>query len=69
MNKSVMIAVLLFALTGCNTVAGLGKDLQAVGGALTDSADSVASGEGKPVEGDPSRCVPDAHGRVASPNC
>lgn len=34
--------VMLFILTGCNTVAGVGKDVSKVGDVVTDSADKTA---------------------------
>jgi len=34
--------VMLFVLTGCNTVAGVGKDVSKVGDVVTNSADKTA---------------------------
>ena len=34
--------VILFVLTGCNTVAGVGKDVSKVGDVVTNSADKTA---------------------------
>jgi predicted small secreted protein len=33
----------LAVLTGCNTTAGLGKDIEATGSAITDGAEKVHS--------------------------
>lgn len=41
--RKLMIAILLaapLALSACNTVAGIGKDVEAVGGAVEDAAES-----------------------------
>jgi entericidin B len=35
------IALALTTLAACNTVAGIGQDLQAVGGALSEASDDV----------------------------
>lgn len=35
------IALALTTLAACNTVAGIGQDLQAVGGALSEASDNV----------------------------
>lgn len=37
-------AAATFALAGCNTIAGLGKDVQAAGSAVTKSADEAKEG-------------------------
>ena len=34
--------VMLFVLAGCNTVAGVGKDVSKVGDVVTNSADKTA---------------------------
>lgn len=34
-------ALALMLVTGCNTIAGLGKDLQAGGAAISDASDEV----------------------------
>jgi len=38
MRRAIM-ALALLACAGCNTISGLGKDLQAVGSVLTDTAE------------------------------
>lgn len=57
----------LLALTGCNTVEGLGKDLQSVGGVLTGTATGVQNAS-TPAPGSTiaplSSCKPDANGLV-----
>jgi entericidin A len=39
MKTLLMIAVTLFALTACNTMKGLGEDVQKVGSKIEDKAD------------------------------
>lgn len=36
-----LIAVALLACAGCNTISGLGKDLQTVGGVMTETAEEA----------------------------
>lgn len=65
MNKLIVACVVL-ALTGCNTVAGFGKDLQTVGGVVAGTATGVQKGAttpGEPVAA-PANCQPDANGLV-----
>ena len=38
---SLGLGVALLAMTGCNTVSGLGKDIEAVGDAISDAADDA----------------------------
>jgi entericidin B len=49
MRKAVLgLAILAgasFALSACNTVAGFGQDMSAVGHALTGSSDRIKNGE------------------------
>lgn len=43
MKKAIAITLLLtFFLAGCNTVAGVGKDVSKVGDVVTDSAEKSA---------------------------
>lgn len=46
MKKFTLLAMLLslFALAGCNTVSGFGKDVQKVGGEVEGAADDCYSG-------------------------
>jgi len=71
MNKLIVAGALLLALAGCNTFAGLGKDLQTVGGLVTGTAEGVQKGatpasKAAPPPGStaPSNCEPDANGLV-----
>lgn len=43
MMKKILVASMLvaFALTGCNTFKGMGKDVSKAGDAVTDSAQKV----------------------------
>jgi len=72
MNRFAILGVALAAaLAGCNAVGGFGKDLQALGGAMSDSAADVQaraqpSGARTAAEAD---CRPDAHGRVHGAGC
>jgi predicted small secreted protein len=76
MNK-LIIAGALLSLTGCNTVGGLGKDLQQAGAVITGTASGVqaAATPGRappppapivPAPGSttPTRCEPDTNGLV-----
>ena len=38
MKKIVCTLMALFALAACNTIHGLGKDVQALGGAMQDAS-------------------------------
>lgn len=38
---AVLLTGSTFALTGCNTTEGVGKDIKAAGGALEDAADDA----------------------------
>lgn len=62
MHRLIMAAGLLAACSGCNTVAGLGKDIQIVGGVLTGTAAGVQNGTNRPVSARP--CAPDDKGRL-----
>jgi predicted small secreted protein len=35
------VALLLLSLSGCNTAEGFGEDVEATGGAISDTADDV----------------------------
>lgn len=63
MHRLIVAAALLAALGGCNTIAGLGRDVQIVGGVLTGTADGVQNGATQPGTGKPP-CVPDDKGRL-----
>ena len=70
MNKLV-IAGMLLALTGCNTIGGLGRDLQEIGGVVSGTATGVQNAASpprqplppdKPIVSDD--CQPDSNGLV-----
>ena len=61
MNK-LLVAGALLALTGCNTFAGLGKDLQTVGGVVTGTAEGVQ--KGATPANTAATCQPDSNGLV-----
>jgi predicted small secreted protein len=63
MHKLLIAAALLTACAGCNTLAGLGKDLQIVGGVMTGTAEGARTGATQPGSGKPP-CVPDDKGRL-----
>lgn len=61
----------LLALSGCNTVEGLGQDLQALGGVVTGTATGVQNAAAPPRQPPPpdrpivpDSCEPDANGLV-----
>jgi predicted small secreted protein len=66
MNKLLAVGALL-ALAGCNTVEGLGRDLQTIGGVMTGTATGVQNAS-TPAPGStlapPASCRPDADGLV-----
>jgi predicted small secreted protein len=66
MNK-LLAAGALLALAGCNTVEGIGRDLQTIGGVMTGTATGVQNAA-TPAPGStvppPSSCRPDANGLV-----
>ncbi len=68
MNKLILGAALFGlsggALAGCNTVEGIGRDLQEVGGVLTGTATGVQNGATQPPRTDRPACQPDAEGNV-----
>ena len=41
MRKLVLLALLAGAVAGCNTVSGVGRDLEAAGRAVTNSAEEA----------------------------
>ena len=62
MNRFAILAIALAASTGgCNMVSGLGQDLQALGGAMTDTAADVQARSQPQSATDPAACTPDAH--------
>ncbi len=63
MHRLIIAAALLAACAGCNTIAGIGKDLQTVGGVMTGTADGARNGATQPATGKPP-CVPDDKGRL-----
>lgn len=76
MNKLIIAAIML-SLAGCNTVGGLGQDLQQAGAVITGTANGVqnAAKPGRappppapivPAPGSttPASCEPDANGLV-----
>ena len=73
MNRFAILGVALaIGLSGCNTVSGLGNDLQVLGGAMTNAAVDASGGQaGSAAAGQAqaAACVPDAHGRVHSTDC
>lgn len=62
MNRLILAAAVL-ALAGCNTVQGLGKDLQTIGGVVTGTAEGVQNASGPPAQ------LPPAEGSTAPSNC
>lgn len=66
MNRLIMATAALLACSSCNTVAGFGKDLQAIGGAVSGTADGVQKGTNPPPAKRP--CSPDDKGRLP-PGC
>jgi predicted small secreted protein len=70
MNRLLMTGALL-VLAGCNTVEGLGRDLQNIGGAITGTAAGVQNATTAPMQPlppekpiVPDSCEPDANGLV-----
>ncbi len=68
MTRLVLAGVLLASMAGCNTVAGLGKDLQAIGGVMTGAANDVATGQTSPSAPRRAPCATDSQGKT-SPEC
>lgn len=76
MNWLIVAAALLAACAGCNTVAGLGKDLQNAGGVIAGTAEGVQRGSSPaqprtppPTTAEPGPlCAPDAAGQKP-PGC
>lgn len=73
MNRFAILGVALAAsLASCNTVSGLGNDLQVLGGAVSNAAADVQAGQAGGAEAGQAQaaaCAPDAHGRVQSADC
>ncbi len=74
MNRFAFLVVAAAVLaTGCNTVSGLGNDLQVLGGAVAGAAAEVQSGQSaggaEAGAAQAAACTPDAHGRVLSKDC
>lgn len=73
MNRFAILGVALaVSLAGCNTVSGLGNDLQVLGGAMTNAATDAQSGQSGGAaagQAQAAACAPDAHGRVHSTDC
>jgi predicted small secreted protein len=65
MHRALLVASAFMACAGCNTISGVGKDMQAVGGALSKTADDAASGKAKTTK--TAACLPDS--RVPSRPC
>lgn len=68
MIRLLLAAALLAACAGCNTLSGLGKDLQSAGGVIAGTAEGVQRGASPapppPTTTEPpALCVPDAQGR------
>lgn len=57
MNKAIIVALGFLCCAGCNTVSGIGADLQAVGKSLSANAEDTAHVEA-PTQGIPG-CTPD----------
>jgi predicted small secreted protein len=71
MIRLLFAAALLAACTGCNTLSGLGKDLQSAGGVIAGTAEGVQRGASPapPTTTEPPPlCVPDAQGQKP-PGC
>lgn len=39
MKQNFLLMIMVFILSGCNTIAGVGKDLQAAGNSIEESAE------------------------------
>ena len=65
MHRALLVASAFMACAGCNTISGVGKDMSAIGGALSKTADDAASGKAKTTK--TAACLPD--GRVPSRPC
>lgn len=77
MFRLIAAAALLAACAACNTVSGLGKDLQSAGGVIAGTAEGVLAGSSPAAPGsappptttEPAPlCVPDASGQKP-PGC
>jgi predicted small secreted protein len=69
--KRLLAAVAVIGLAGCNTVEGLGRDLQNIGGVISGTATGVQNASGPPRQPlppeepiVPDSCEPDANGLV-----
>jgi predicted small secreted protein len=63
MHRLIIAAGLLALCAGCNTVEGLGKDMQTAGGVLAGTAQGVQNGTTNPDAPKP-LCAPDSQGRL-----
>jgi predicted small secreted protein len=65
MHRALIVASAFLACAGCNTISGVGKDMQAVGGALSKTADGARTGKTRTTR--IVACLPDS--RVPSRPC
>ena len=65
MHRTILIVSAFLACAGCNTISGVGKDMSAIGGALSKTADNAARGKAKTTK--TAACLPDS--RVPSRPC
>lgn len=56
MIRILLAASAMLACSACNTVAGFGKDLQAIGGAVAGAATGVKAGTASPASQPPPAC-------------
>jgi predicted small secreted protein len=65
MHRALIVASAFLVCAGCNTISGVGKDMQAVGGALSKTADGARTGKTRTAR--TVACLPDS--RVPSRPC
>lgn len=64
MNRLIFAGIALIGCSGCNTVAGFGKDLQTIGGVMAGTAEGVQNGTAQPSAD--RVCTRDDKGRMPS---
>jgi predicted small secreted protein len=65
MHRAFLVVFAFAACAGCNTISGVGKDMSAIGGALSKTADDAARGKARTTK--TAACLPDS--RVPSRPC